>query len=236
MKKFHLSGASRTCILIAGFLLTTTVNAMLINIDFGPNGSAPYDGQGILGNATETYWNAVNSSGATNLKFADGTAGTVEVTVTLGSTISNQGTNALLGDRILGGVTEQQTISFLDLTPDTKFDIVLYNSYYGQEYSIVDQSGIGTASTLPTENSRDTDFPNWTEGVEYAWLHSAMSDGSGLLQINGLPINGAFWGETSAIAGLQIQEVTAVPIPPAVWLFGSGLLGLVGLARRKKAA
>lgn len=26
-----------------------------------------------------------------------------------------------------------------------------------------------------------------------------------------------------------------VPIPPAVWLFGSGLLGLVGVARRKKA-
>jgi len=29
---------------------------------------------------------------------------------------------------------------------------------------------------------------------------------------------------------------TNVPIPAAVWLFGSGLLGLVGIARRKKAA
>jgi hypothetical protein len=28
--------------------------------------------------------------------------------------------------------------------------------------------------------------------------------------------------------------VTAVPVPAAVWLFGSGLLGLVGIARRKK--
>ena len=28
---------------------------------------------------------------------------------------------------------------------------------------------------------------------------------------------------------------TAVPIPAAMWLFGSGLLGLVGMARRKKA-
>ena len=30
--------------------------------------------------------------------------------------------------------------------------------------------------------------------------------------------------------------VGAVPVPAAVWLFGSGLLGLVGIARRKKAA
>ena len=28
---------------------------------------------------------------------------------------------------------------------------------------------------------------------------------------------------------------TAVPVPAAVWLFGSGLLGLVGVARRKAA-
>ena len=31
-------------------------------------------------------------------------------------------------------------------------------------------------------------------------------------------------------------KVSAVPVPAAVWLFGSGLLGLVGVARRKKSA
>ena len=30
-------------------------------------------------------------------------------------------------------------------------------------------------------------------------------------------------------------SITAVPVPAAVWLFGSGLIGLVGIARRKKA-
>jgi hypothetical protein len=30
--------------------------------------------------------------------------------------------------------------------------------------------------------------------------------------------------------------VTSVPLPPALWLFGSGLLGLIGISRRKKAA
>ena len=31
-------------------------------------------------------------------------------------------------------------------------------------------------------------------------------------------------------------NVAPVPIPPAAWLFGSGLLGLIGIARRKQAA
>lgn len=34
---------------------------------------------------------------------------------------------------------------------------------------------------------------------------------------------------------LETFTVTAVPVPAAVWLFGSGLLGLAGVARRKSA-
>ena len=42
------------------------------------------------------------------------------------------------------------------------------------------------------------------------------------------------WG-TGASADSFKLNVGAVPIPAAVWLFGSGLLGLIGVARRKKA-
>jgi len=31
------------------------------------------------------------------------------------------------------------------------------------------------------------------------------------------------------------ESISTVPVPAAVWLFGSGLIGLVGFARRKKA-
>ncbi len=35
---------------------------------------------------------------------------------------------------------------------------------------------------------------------------------------------------------MEVLSISTVPIPAAVWLFGSGLLGLLGIARRKKAS
>lgn len=42
-------------------------------------------------------------------------------------------------------------------------------------------------------------------------------------------------GEGLLIGGIDNFELTAVPVPAAVWLFGSGLLGLVAVARRKRS-
>jgi len=45
-------------------------------------------------------------------------------------------------------------------------------------------------------------------------------------------------GEFNLISGFvdSSGSASAVPVPASVWLFGSGLLGLVGIARRKRAA
>lgn len=40
-------------------------------------------------------------------------------------------------------------------------------------------------------------------------------------------------GNTLLLDNLQVR---VVPVPPALYLFGTGLLGLIGIARRKKAA
>lgn len=45
----------------------------------------------------------------------------------------------------------------------------------------------------------------------------------------------SFTGSPTLNLTVDIIDVTAVPVPATAWLFGSGLLGLVGIARRRTA-
>jgi hypothetical protein len=42
-------------------------------------------------------------------------------------------------------------------------------------------------------------------------------------------------GGSDTFKRTEISGLTAVPVPAAVWLFGSGLLGLVGIARKRRS-
>ncbi len=48
--------------------------------------------------------------------------------------------------------------------------------------------------------------------------------------------NSTWMLNTDSSLVFQAANVSAVPVPAAVWLFGSGLLGMVGIARRRKLA
>ena len=96
--------------------------------------------------------------------------------------------------------------------------------------------------SLSGASSANQNYPNWAEGDEYVRLYSVMTDGNGTLVITDDALAGTTYysndGPFAAIAGLQIQSVPntpdSVPVPPAAYLFGTGLLGLARIARHKK--
>lgn len=75
-----------------------------------------------------------------------------------------------------------------------------------------------------------------TTGIDVFMVWS--SDGVTSLDVDGDGLPGARMvdGPFPGFSANFTPGPAAVPIPAAVWLFGSGLLGLVGIARRRKAS
>ena len=81
---------------------------------------------------------------------------------------------------------------------------------------------------------------NINQTISWDWSLTALPGGATSLALldtdgDGIPgiafTSGPFLGFTMAIEGIA----SPVPLPAAVWLFGSGLLlGLIGISRRKK--
>ncbi len=88
------------------------------------------------------------------------------------------------------------------------------------------------------------------DGLIHTWQGATAFDLSGTtwdginqigLQLqNNLLASTALAGEVAWIekklvgGGIDLSVITTVPVPAAVWLFGSGLIGLIGFARRKR--
>jgi hypothetical protein len=80
----------------------------------------------------------------------------------------------------------------------------------------------------------------WVTGEPWIytnWSGGEPNDAGGIEDYLAMESWGA-WNDCCTIGpgrvgGGYIAERTVIPLPPAVWLFGSGLLGLVGVARKK---
>jgi len=69
-------------------------------------------------------------------------------------------------------------------------------------------------------------------GVSIPWITFSANNGTD--QLLAFNWNKQFANGIGYYTNNLTHDVSAVPVPGAVWLMGSGLLGLMGLARKKK--
>lgn len=84
----------------------------------------------------------------------------------------------------------------------------------------------------------DTTITTGFQGTSAAIPSEYPSAGENLLPTQLLipaTVTAASIRNCSATGAAACYSLTTVPVPPALYLFGSGLLGLIGISRRKKA-
>ena len=182
--------------------------------------------------------------------------------VTHGSLSSDDSTNIItdslnnyewLRFDVLAGQTYADTLAALNTQDGGGWSIAGVT----QANMFVDAMALGSPITCASWNDRCWSLSNWNDG-DFGNNWTSLYDNAyflndagraGFIELYEGPqefnIDDDYWtiAEVDAfVAGgtarqstwLTYREVSAVPVPAAVWLFGSGLLGLVGVARRKK--
>ena len=151
--------------------------------------------------------------------FADPLCDSDEITTALGvpfdNTLLAKDDEPTMTGPGIGGSTAYGTLEVSQIA-DTLTGTVIF-TYTGQTPQVIVEKADGWYSV-------------------YDWLTQITDEGGGSYSF--AREYGSFDCNSVANCAAATSHVSAygvVPVPAAVWLFGSGLLGLVGIARRKKA-
>ncbi len=112
----------------------------------------------------------------------------------------------------------------------------------GDEYDVLDVSGTATLGGVLTTDFIDSGNGLFSASAGDVFDILSAETIAGEFDLLTLAVlgDGLFWDvnyltDFSGTTDIVRLSVSAVPVPAAVWLFGSGFLGLIGMARRKKA-
>lgn len=197
--------------ILTGLLIAQSAHAALINMGFDTYNS-PYLNAVDYFSEARPMTSLITSGG---LSYED-TDGTGTLNINSSSTIYGdmEINNAMLTTNNNGSLHVVGTINFLTLGSSSTFfgDMAI-------TYGLDDSNSV-------------TQF-------SYSPIAYNGSNQNGLLMIDG-PLAGhllEFNTTTSLLAYIDnpFPVYSPVPVPAAVWLFGSGLIGLIGIARRKKS-
>ena len=112
------------------------------------------------------------------------------------------------------------------------------NSAYGDNNSgiisvLMDLSDFGSGGLTPAiDTGSGCDIA--VDGIWCAAYTILAGDGPFLNAVAAVTVVDSL-GTTGPVADDETFRINAVPVPPAVWLFGSGLIGLIRVAKRKNA-
>ena len=239
MKRSHLIGTLSAVLFTS---ITAPANAALIGIMPATTGGTDY--QAYYDDSADITWTADANLAATETFFAGGFGPGGTGTYSVMTSWIDAMNNADGGTGYLGA-TEWR----FPFTPQTDTNCASqitspYLASYGAGCTggelahLYNDYGITTTNEGPFSN-----IENDTEDTS-GYYSSEISDAYNVSYIYRLgsgelyPITqtNAGFSYTWAVHDGDISLLSNVPIPAAAWLFGSGLLGLFGMARRKKAA
>ena len=215
MKKLTYSFAA----LAAGSLLSFSANSAIINLTFEGTTTETCTTCVAAGVAVTAVYsldtdNAFNAFGNIQFQTADFT-----ISDTTYSISNSQSESYIYGT----------DIEIFEFTAETIDLFSANNQFYGFL-----STGFG-----PLTGSDSLTWYQYDTGLSYTGDFSLNASALGLSSLGNAYIK--FFGSGAFEAGYQtntftVSTVSAVPIPAAVWLFASGLAGLISISRRRNSS
>jgi len=216
--------------------------------DFGVNRARSFTSLGVLGNDVQANGGTaevrVTTTSVANSVWRD--AWTFNSDGHFSATISSDGHSSMLNTYLAFPSTF--TYSPLGFPSEWQYDIKVWDVDHLMPDSdhILAPTLVGAASLLETiawNESRpsfasvlnlDFDFTSGVQYVAIAELRVNARNGRDIDLYNTARLTDVTLSNGATLSALSGHNyVSSVPVPAAVWLFGSGLLGLIGVARRK---
>ena len=158
--------------------------------------------------------------------------------VSMVSTIASASTLTVFGGFDSTGTTSVESVTLTSVSPGGFADGIFASTISGSDGTVSSSSSVN----LPPSFSAVTNFftiDDWQLDLTSINVNAnATADvldlaGAGLMTLSGGTAQAVNWSFTSSGLTTYNMSITAVPVPAAVWLFGSGLIGLFGVVRRK---